>query len=210
MANALNKPKVAVLRQMCIDNGIELDDAVKYAKAQLITLMTSVELSDNDQIQSDKGEELGDSSEAELPVKTTSSKEEVKGEDSDSEISYSEFELKTVSALKLKLKIVKASLKTQTTKLEIKSERISAGKQLHDATDSIIMRELRGILPTMSNDTDILSFFFTFEKALQLYSVDESLCAKILLSLLNSKCQKVYAKLTVAACGDYTVVKKLF
>ena len=64
------------------------------------------------------------------------------------------------------------------------------------------MRELKGILPTMSSDSDILSFFFTLEKTLQLYSVDESLYAKILPSLLNVKCQKTYAKLTNAKCRD--------
>jgi len=69
------------------------------------------------------------------------------------------------------------------------------------------MRELRGILPTMSNDTAILSLFFTFKTALQLYCIDESLYAKILPSLLNGKCQKVYEKLTIAECRDYTVVK---
>jgi len=56
---------------MCLDNGIELDHAAKYSKAQLSTLMTSSELSDNDETQTDKGEELDNPAEAELPVKTT-------------------------------------------------------------------------------------------------------------------------------------------
>ena len=103
MAAAFNKFKVAALRQMCIDNGIDLDDTVKYTKKQFITLLTNMEVSGDDETQSgNTGEALGDSADVDsTPKDKDTSLKEGEEEANDSEIPDSEVELDSVSALKL-------------------------------------------------------------------------------------------------------------
>ena len=62
-------------------------------------------------------------------------------------------------------------------------------------------------LPSMSENGDPLAFFACFEKTLQLNGVDESIYTRLLPSHLNERAKRVFAALSYDECQDYNVVK---
>ena len=198
MASGLFKHKVGILRQMCIDQGLGLDPNTKLTKAQLVEMLTAEENADNPienvgSIEPDDNNDVDDDSEND-------------DNDGDSQSSESGADSQ-LAVLKLKLQLAKAKLRIEKERHALAKMNIGVSSNQTADKASNVLRELKGLLPTMSQDSDIVSFFFTLERTFQLHNVSQDLYVKVLPSLLNTKCQKVYSKLTVDECRDYVTVK---
>ncbi len=63
------------------------------------------------------------------------------------------------------------------------------------------------ILPRMTESTDLLAWFNTFERALLLSDVPRSQWGRLLPGCMSEKAAKIYSKLSVDKCRDYDFVK---
>ena len=68
--------------------------------------------------------------------------------------------------------------------------------------------EIQHLLPKMSSDDDVLTFFHTFERAMNLNKVDRSEWPRFLPAQLNSKANKVLSGLTLEENESYDVCKQ--
>jgi hypothetical protein len=115
-----------------------------------------------------------------------------------------------ITALKLKLELAREN----RLALEIKERMHLNMLPTQNGATSLISaniqeRELRGLLPKMSeHDDDVISFFHAFERTLELYEVDVSCYARLLPSCLSVKAAKVYAKLSLEQSKQYATVKR--
>jgi len=63
-------------------------------------------------------------------------------------------------------------------------------------------------LPRMANDDDVLTFFNTFERLLQMHNVDKAEWSMRLFPQITSKAQKALRGLSTEECMDYDKVKR--
>jgi len=130
-----------------------------------------------------------------------------------------------IKALELKVKLAEAAeaehkarlaenvqqLELERARWEIERERLSLraenGLPL-GAGEPQFRRDLKGLLPTMGENDQALSFFHAYEKTLLVQKVPKSSWAEWLPACLNAKASKVYMALSVEQCQDYEVVKK--
>ena len=62
-------------------------------------------------------------------------------------------------------------------------------------------------LPRMTDDSDIIAFFCSWEKAAIVNEIDREIWAKILPSYLSSKALKVFGQLSLEQCAQYETIK---
>ena len=68
--------------------------------------------------------------------------------------------------------------------------------------------EIQHLLPRMNSDDDVLTFFHTFERAMNLNKVEKSFWPRFLPAQLNSKANKVLSSLTLTENENYDVCKQ--
>ena len=71
------------------------------------------------------------------------------------------------------------------------------------------LREIKALLPLMTDDSDVLTYFMTFERVLEINCVDRSLWARILPAQLSQKALKIFARLSMEESRSYDTVKRL-
>jgi hypothetical protein len=115
-----------------------------------------------------------------------------------------------ITALKLKLDLARENRLALEIKERIHLKMLPTQNGAASLISANIQeRELRGLLPKMSeHDDDVISFFHAFERTLELYDVDVSCYARLLPSCLSVKAAKVYAKLTLEQSKQYATVKR--
>ena len=104
-----------------------------------------------------------------------------------------------ITLLKLQLELAKEN----RLALEIKermntNSRTLEGGATAPTTLGAVERELRGLLPKMSDrEEDAVSFFHAYERTLQLFDVDRACYSRLLPGCLSLKASKVYSKLSL-------------
>jgi hypothetical protein len=113
-------------------------------------------------------------------------------------------ESEQLTALRLQLEIAK---------LELQKAQLSHPNDLAAASQGTMVKlDLSGIksrLPSMSPNCDVMSFFATFERTLQINDVPKEFWAKLLPAALNERAMKLYAQLDVQQCNDYSFVRSV-
>jgi len=90
-------------------------------------------------------------------------------------------------------------------RLLLHSERERSAQRMAGTSD---FKDIKAILPSMC-DVDVISFFSSFEKILNLHEVDKSLWARLLPSQLSPKALKSYARLSLDETKCYETVKRI-
>ena len=155
----INKLKIAELRKLCTERGLNTDG---LPKTQLKELLTD---SDNNEEDEESGQNGVHNSEpdveeddaVEIAASTTSAKETT--------------DSMTILELKLKLQIVEAERLADKERFEREREKRSWGAGTVTPSDAVVDRNISSLLPTML-DSDVLSFFHSFEKTCELNGVD--------------------------------------
>jgi len=71
------------------------------------------------------------------------------------------------------------------------------------------LREIKALLPLMTDDSDALTYFMIFERVLGLNGVDRALWARIFPAQLSQKALKIFARLSMEESRYYETVKRL-
>jgi len=71
------------------------------------------------------------------------------------------------------------------------------------------LREIKALLPLMTDDSDVLTYFVTFERVLELNGVDRALWARILPAQLSQKALKIFARLSIEESRNPVLMKRL-
>lgn len=185
------------------------DKTKRVTKSQLISLLGRNDNNNDEEV----SEEEGDGSVNEAGEIDQAESESDEPDPSDTP---------EIVALKLQLKITVAQQRAEERKWEIEKQRHalkvnsssdSAGQHANsagDSAESAVIRQLRGILPTLNEGTDIQSFFTSLEKCFHLHEIDERLWHKILPGCLcsNQKAQRAYSKIDLDHSYDYEYCKR--
>ena len=123
--------------------------------------------------------------------------------DNDTQGSVGESE--QLTALRLQLEIAKLELQ----KAQLNQPSNVAAAPLQNAAAKFDLSCLKSRLPSMLPNCDVLSFFTTFERTLQINDVPNELWAKLLPTVLNERAMKLYAQLSVPQCSDYNFVRNV-
>ena len=70
------------------------------------------------------------------------------------------------------------------------------------------LKDIKAMLPSMQ-DCDIVAFFTSFERILQLHEVDKGLWPKLLPSQLSAKAIRAYSRLSLDETKCYETVKRI-
>ena len=222
---AYTQLKVAELRQLCDERQI---DANGLTKPQLIAALRASDGSDDDGRTNERGGEQGldngddrESSDGDSVTEYSSVADQVGDEP------------ETVAILKLKLVLAERQAKWERERDEREKERdqrasearerqweierekiaLMAQTQVSPTTPGVNRAtnraDIQHLLPKMSGgDDDILNFFHTFERAMQLNRVQKCDWPRYLPAQLNSKANKVLSALTLEQNEDYDTCKR--
>jgi hypothetical protein len=105
--------------------------------------------------------------------------------------------------LELELEIVKTKLKLQQLQVGAQNGDSSA---VEEATFNI-MSNVKTTLPLMTPTTDVVTFFASLERTLQINGVARERWAKLVPTVLSDKALKVYARLSIDECRNYDCIK---
>jgi hypothetical protein len=202
---------VARLRQLCIEKNLSTDG---LKKAQLIQLLKGADAVDQTATRTLEG--MGDEGDEEEILNLPDNGEEEEGDDADEieevdEDDNGDGEPEVVVRPKLKESEHIKSLKLQIKLAQIQLEQ----HKMEAATNPSQGRmggadhhpNVKGMLPTMGNGDDVLTFFHAWETTLQLHGVTKEIWGKLLPPCLNPKASKIYGRLSLEECRDYDVVK---
>ena len=90
-------------------------------------------------------------------------------------------------------------------RVRMRSEGQGPAQTTTGATD---FKEIKAILPSM-HDVEIVGFFQSFERILELNEVDRALWARLLPSQLSPRALKAYARLSLEETKNYDTVKRI-
>jgi hypothetical protein len=105
----------------------------------------------------------------------------------------------TIVALRLQLEIERVKL--QNAQLGVSQ---TAAPERTGRSD---LADIRGRLPIMSAQGDIIAFFSCFERTLQLNNIPQECYAKLLPPCLNEKAAKIFAQQTLETCQSYEATR---
>jgi len=226
-----NRLTKAELKELCDGRGI--DSASLKTKAELINaieqydLRTDALIDENDSVDDDNnvaevnegqpGLDDGGQMEGENDVEGSEMSDEERSGDSErvgvrASSRRGIVELDSVATLRLRLALAQEERLAKEREWEIEKERMLMQRECHRSnqreTGAADFKGIKAILPSM-NDVDIISFFASFERILELNDVDKSLWAKLLPSQLSPKALRVYARLSLEETKCYDTVKRI-
>lgn len=200
----LNVPE---LRELCRNFGLPSTGR----KADLIAVLEKKDRSEMeaspigpDNQHNEEVEEDGEGEETAIQV--------VEGETESAENDFTK-----LRALELKLQLARENrevARENRLALEIKERMLKNSSTVEGGATArtsftVVERELRGLLPKMSDrDDEIISFFNAYERTLELYDVDDACYARLLPGCLSMKASKVYSKLSLEQSKQYALVKR--
>jgi len=108
--------------------------------------------------------------------------------------------------LRLELEIQRARMTNAREEFEREEERRLWQQQQPQSRPTDVHASVA--LPRMANDNDVLTFFNTFERLLQMHNVDKSQWSMRLFPQITSKAQKPLRRLSTEECKGYDKVKR--
>jgi hypothetical protein len=203
-----SKMRVAELREFCTHKGFNVDGLTRVQMLNLLKDSNIDEVQiDEDEVVDQEGnvdefEDVFDDSKSDVSDSSQQSSKAVSHE-----LRLLELKLKLAESERLK---VEAEQKKADSEWEREKERMTL---LGNSNDSEVLirsesRDVKHLLPRMDENGDVLSFFYCFEKTMQMNDVPKSQWAKHVPGLLNSKSCKIYARLSLEVCRDYDSLKQ--
>jgi len=204
MAKALSKCTLAELRQLCDKKALVVDK--KATKAELIKLLEGHK---SDSAQQEVNVVEGEGVDAQNPDEDVENQDDEEVQIRSPASGNKSKSCSEESMLKLMLELETAKRLNLELQLKQQQSKSKTGDE-HRSLDSIALKELKGILPLMTNDSDCVSYFSNLEKCLSINSVDKTLWYKVLPGCLagNTRAQRAYSLVSLDKCTDYDFVKQ--
>jgi hypothetical protein len=210
----MHKLKVGQLRQIAGANGINVDGK---RKAEIIELLKRAdENRDEDEGGAEEAEEENEDEEVVLVDRGATMGRTMGGETE--KIKLLQMQMRSneqqMQINEQKMQLNEQELRLVADQREAAREneaRPGRGEQAgnHDAGVTLTSRDVKGLLPKMSNDeTDVVAFFHAFERVLEMNDVGVDDWSKLLAPHLTPKAARVYSRLSLEQCRDYVTVKE--
>ena len=114
-------------------------------------------------------------------------------------------ESETVTELRLRLALAREQRAMQEQAWQIEQHRAemrNSGSLYNCNTLNMELKDIKSLLPTLC-DTDVLSFFLTYERVLTINGVDTALWCRLLPGQLSPKVLKTFSRLSLEETQDY-------
>jgi len=211
--SSYKKNRITQLREICDDRGLVHHG---LTKKQVIDMLIDYDRTMIDNEEQDSGSDSEGESENGGQV------DELDGEvtinDNNNEyvnqvpaVGSIEGEPEEIVTLRLRLALAREERLAQDRAWEIekqRSELLATGQLLNSqAATNIDVKDVRSLLPKMI-DVDVLSFFMSYERVLELNEIDKASWAKYLPAQLSPRALKIFARLSLEESRDYDAVKR--
>jgi hypothetical protein len=130
-------------------------------------------------------------------------------------------ETEEIKKLRLQMEINQQQLQLNEQQLRLVEEQRAAERERQEGPQrgepasnrnagvSSNSRDVRGLLPRMSSDeNDVVAFFNAFERVLEMNEVPYNEWSRLLAPYLTPKAARVYSRLSLDQCKEYSVVKE--
>jgi len=206
--------KMAQLRDICNERGIEVEQ-YKY-KREFVTALEQYDLQNANV--SDNSDNSGNATDVEDDIlherDVVDFDNEIRGgHGGDNIIADTDsrgvgVESETVTELRLRLALAREERLMQEQAWNIEQQRagMTNGVSIDHNALNMGVKDIKSLLPTLC-DTDVLSFFLTYERVLTINDVDVSLWSRLLPGQLSPRALKTFSRLSIEETQDYQKIK---